>query len=57
MGAVRDILRQSIKAREGGAQQQQQLQQQQEHQKTDAATTTVAWLKQSALTAHLLWTD
>ena len=39
---TKDILRQSIKAREGGVEQQQQLQQQQQHQKTDTATTTVA---------------
>lgn len=39
---LQPLLRQSIKAREGGAAQQQQLQQQQEHQKTDAAATTVA---------------
>lgn len=55
--AIQDILRQGIKAREGGAGQQQKLQRQQEHHKTDTATTTVAWLKQSALAAHLLSTD
>lgn len=59
--AIKDTLRQNIRAKAGGAEQQEQMQQEEKHpppqKNTDSATTTVAWLKQSASIAHLLWTD